>query len=101
MHDTGVYGLPGPTRVKRLRGIVTADDLVNRKFHRAGPNELWVTEHPKSVALDRHTKFTIASKGLLSIRSTRLLIQRPSVVARAVNILANLVLVTNTEPDPR
>jgi Transposase and inactivated derivatives len=49
MHDAGIYGLPGPTRVKRLRGIVTADDLVNRKFHRAGPNELWVTditEHP-------------------------------------------------------
>lgn len=49
MHDAGIYGLPGPTRVKRLRGVVTADDLVNRKFHRAAPNELWVTditEHP-------------------------------------------------------
>ena len=36
-------------RIKRLRGIVTADDLVNRKFHRLDPNELWVTditEHP-------------------------------------------------------
>jgi len=36
-------------RVKRLRGVVTADDLVNRKFHRLHPNELWVTditEHP-------------------------------------------------------
>jgi putative transposase len=45
----GIYGLPGPARVKRLRGIVTADDLVNRKFHRLSPNELWVTditEHP-------------------------------------------------------
>jgi putative transposase len=45
----GIYGLPGPTRVKRLRGVVTADDLVNRKFHRLHPNELWVTditEHP-------------------------------------------------------
>ena len=33
----------------RLRGVVTADDLVNRKFHRLHPNELWVTditEHP-------------------------------------------------------
>jgi hypothetical protein len=42
------YGQRGPTRVKRLRGVVTADDLVNRKFHRA-KNELWVTditEHP-------------------------------------------------------
>jgi transposase InsO family protein len=29
--------------------VVTADDLVNRKFHRLHPNELWVTditEHP-------------------------------------------------------
>lgn len=44
-----IYGLPGPARVKRLRGVVTADDLVNRKFHRLHPNELWVTditEHP-------------------------------------------------------
>ncbi|MFC6916077.1 IS3 family transposase [Cellulomonas gelida] len=49
MHDAGVYGLPGPARVKRLRGVVTAGDLVNRKFHRVRPNELWVTditEHP-------------------------------------------------------
>ncbi len=49
MHDAGLSGLPGPARVKRLRGIVTSDDLVNRKFNRAGPNELWVTditEHP-------------------------------------------------------
>ena len=49
MSMAGIYGLPGPARVKRLRGIVTADDLVNRKFHRQAPNELWVTditEHP-------------------------------------------------------
>ena len=37
MHDAGLYGLPGPTRIKRLRGVVTADDLVNRKFHRMKP----------------------------------------------------------------
>jgi len=49
MTQACIYGLPGPTRVKRLRGVVTADDLVNRKFHRLHPNELWVTditEHP-------------------------------------------------------
>jgi transposase InsO family protein len=49
MSLAGIYGLPGPARIKRLRGIVTADDLVNRKFHRLSPNELWVTditEHP-------------------------------------------------------
>lgn len=26
-HDVGIYGLPGPTRIKRLRGVATADDL--------------------------------------------------------------------------
>jgi putative transposase len=49
MHHAGVYVPPGPARVKRLRGIVTADDLVNRRFHRDRPNELWCTdrtEHP-------------------------------------------------------
>ncbi|AFC47816.1 putative transposase [Mycobacterium intracellulare MOTT-02] len=44
MTQAGIYGLPGPTRLKRLRGVVTADDLVNRKFHRLHPNELWVTD---------------------------------------------------------
>lgn len=44
MHEAGIYGLPGPARIKRLRGVVTADDLVNRKFSRARPNELWVTD---------------------------------------------------------
>ncbi|XCI64320.1 IS3 family transposase ISAar24 [Mycolicibacterium parafortuitum] len=39
-----IYGLPGPVRVKRLRGVATADDLVNRKFHRLAPNELWVSD---------------------------------------------------------
>ena len=49
MRIAGIYGLPGPARIKRLRGLVTADDLVNRKFGRQRPNELWVTditEHP-------------------------------------------------------
>jgi putative transposase len=42
-------GLPGPGKVKHLHAVVTADDLVNRKFHLLHPNELWVadiTEHP-------------------------------------------------------
>ena len=49
MNKAQIHGLPGPTRVKRLRGIATAGDLVNRKFHRLRPNELWmtdITEHP-------------------------------------------------------
>ena len=44
MSLAGIRGLPGPARVKKLRGVVTADDLVNRKFHRLSPNELWVTD---------------------------------------------------------
>lgn len=44
MSQAGIYGLPGPARIKRLRGVVSADDLVNRKFHRLRPNELWVTD---------------------------------------------------------
>lgn len=44
MTQAGIYGLPGPTRIKRLRDVATADDLVNRKFHRIRPNELWVTD---------------------------------------------------------
>ncbi len=49
MSVAGIAGLPGPAKVKRLRGIATSDDLVHRKFHRLSPNELWVTditEHP-------------------------------------------------------
>lgn len=44
MRLAGIYGLPGPIRTKRLRGVVTSDDLVNRKFARPRPNELWVTD---------------------------------------------------------
>jgi putative transposase len=47
--QAGIYGLPGPARSERLEGVVTAEDLVNREFHRLRPNELWVTditEHP-------------------------------------------------------
>lgn len=44
MRLAGIYGLPGPIRTQRLRGVVTADDLVNRKFSRPRPNELWVTD---------------------------------------------------------
>jgi putative transposase len=49
MTRAGIGGLPGPTRVKRLKGKPTADDLVKRQFHRSRVNELWVTditEHP-------------------------------------------------------
>ena len=40
MTQAEIDGLPGPARVKRLKGVATAEDLVNRKFHRLRPNEL-------------------------------------------------------------
>lgn len=49
MTKSGISGLPGPARVKRLKGDAAADDLVHRKFHRVTPDELPVpdiTEHP-------------------------------------------------------
>lgn len=49
MRLAGIAGLPGPAKVKRLKGVATAGDLVHRKFHRLSSNELWVTditEHP-------------------------------------------------------
>jgi hypothetical protein len=40
----GIYGLPGPVRVKRMCRVSTADDLGNRKFHRVALNELRVND---------------------------------------------------------
>ena len=35
MQKAGIAGLPGPAKVKRIKGIPTADDLVQRKFARS------------------------------------------------------------------
>ena len=51
MSNAGMYGLPGPARIKRIRGSVTADELVNRRFTRHRPNELWVTDIERQEAL--------------------------------------------------
>ncbi len=48
MHNAGIAGLPGPTKVKRVKSTPSADDLVERKFARSQLDELWVaniTEH--------------------------------------------------------
>ena len=44
MHNAGVAGLPGPAKVKRIKGTPTSDDLVERKFARSDLDELWVTD---------------------------------------------------------
>ncbi|WP_394855634.1 IS3 family transposase [Rhodococcus globerulus] len=49
MRLAGIVSLPGPAKVKRFKGVSTADDLVHRKFPYLSPNKLWVnyiTEHP-------------------------------------------------------
>ena len=49
VQKTGIAGLAGPAKVKRIRDIPAADDLVQRKFARLEIDELWVTdmtEHP-------------------------------------------------------
>ncbi len=44
MNQAGIYGLPGRPGSSGYAASSTADDLVNRKFHRLRPNELWVTD---------------------------------------------------------
>lgn len=49
MHRAGIKGLPGNKRRRPVHQTPTAADLVDRRFTRGAPNELWVTditEHP-------------------------------------------------------
>ena len=50
MRELGIMGLPARRRAKpNLAHRATTADLVNRDFHRDGPNQLWmtdITEHP-------------------------------------------------------
>ncbi|HEU4422785.1 MAG TPA: DDE-type integrase/transposase/recombinase [Pilimelia sp.] len=49
MRRAGIKGLPGNKRRRPVRETPTAADLVDRKFNRGAPNQLWVTditEHP-------------------------------------------------------
>jgi putative transposase len=50
MRELGIQGLPGPKKgYKNLKNIPTCEDLVQRSFVAARPNELWltdITEHP-------------------------------------------------------
>ena len=45
MRQLGIRGLPGPRRgVKNLKNAPTCEDLVQRNFKAAAPNELWLTD---------------------------------------------------------
>ena len=49
MRRNGLAGLPGRHRYRKVPNLPTATDLVDRRFHRSGPDQLWVTditEHP-------------------------------------------------------
>ena len=49
MHRAGIAGVSGRPRFRRIAGVATASDLVERRFWRDEPDRLWVTditEHP-------------------------------------------------------
>ncbi len=49
MRRAGIQGISGRPKFRRVPGVVTAADRVERQFHRDNPDELWVTdvtEHP-------------------------------------------------------
>jgi putative transposase len=49
MQRAGIRGRTGSPKRRGMPGITTAEDLVERVFHRNAPNRLWLsdaTEHP-------------------------------------------------------
>ena len=49
MRRATIQGISGRPKFRRVPGVVTAADRVERQFHRDNPDELWVTdvtEHP-------------------------------------------------------
>jgi len=49
MRQAGIQGISGRPKFRRVPGVITAADRVERQFHRDNPDELWVTdvtEHP-------------------------------------------------------
>ena len=52
MRQMGLKGLPGPRKgVKNLKNAPTCEDLVQRHFSAAAPNELWLTDIERHEAL--------------------------------------------------
>jgi len=48
LQGSRIAGLPGPARVRRIKGTPTSEDLVERKFTRSVLDELWVTDITKT-----------------------------------------------------
>ena len=51
MGRNGLAGLPGRHRYRKIPNLPTAADLVDRRFRRDGPDQLWVTD------IERHEAF--------------------------------------------
>ena len=51
MRRNGLAGLPGRHRYRKVPDLPTATDLVDRRFRRDGPDQLWVTD------IERHEAF--------------------------------------------
>ena len=49
----GLLGFEGTAKLKRLHGVVTADNLVHCKFHLLSSDELWVTDISPAASLQR------------------------------------------------
>ena len=75
LHNAGIAGLPGPAKVKKIKGVPTADDLVERRFARDSFDKLWVTdisEHkPEKARSIAASSWTPAAAGSSATRSTR------------------------------
>ena len=51
MRRNNLAGLPGRHRYRKIPNLATATDLVDRRFRRDGPDQLWVTD------IERHEAF--------------------------------------------
>ena len=51
MRRNNLAGLPGRHRYRKIPNLATATDLVDRRFRRSGPDQLWVTD------IERHEAF--------------------------------------------
>ena len=69
MRRAGIAGRTGAPKRRGMPGQASADDLVDRRFRREGPNQLWltdITEHPTregkvycAVVLDAYSRRVI------------------------------------------
>jgi transposase InsO family protein len=44
MRRAGIHGISGRPKYRRIPGVATAGDRVERQFHREHPDQLWVTD---------------------------------------------------------